>query len=261
VPSPAPPRAAVLNDVSAVAGNDVWAAGATDVYNAAGQLLGPGAVTEHWDGQRWRLVDSGNAVPRQMWSVSALPDGTIFAAAGAADMLCEIRLSDSAITPSAARGNSLGYGVAWGVDPDARPGHTVTDATHLGLFDSGPLPPGGSFTYDFPAAGVYRVSDALTGVVSSISIGLNATPTSGTTTTTYVLGWATASATPGYVYDVQVMRPGKTAYVDYLTGTADPSASFTPDAGSGNYAFRARVRKASTGASSGWSGGKTLTVS
>jgi hypothetical protein len=90
---------------------------------------------------------------------------------------------------------------------------------------------------------------------------MTAKPTSGPATTAFSIGWAAAVAPSGFVYDVQVSRPGPTVYADLLTGTANPGATFTPDAGIGTYAFRARIRNTGNGASSGWSSAKTITVS
>jgi len=51
VPNPNP---GTLADVTAVATDDVWAAGSTTIHGKAGTL------TEHWDGTSWRVVPSPN---------------------------------------------------------------------------------------------------------------------------------------------------------------------------------------------------------
>jgi hypothetical protein len=84
---------------------------------------------------------------------------------------------------------------------------------------------------------------------------------SGTSTIAFTLTFAATTAPAGYAYDLQVKRPGATAYADSSVGTTDPSATFIPDAGAGTYLFRARIRNASNGASSGWSSAKMITVS
>jgi hypothetical protein len=139
--------------------------------------------------------------------------------------------------------------------------HSVSDASGMSLFDSGPRVPGGSFTYTFNAAGSYPIIDQATGHKSTLKVSMTVAPGSGTTTTAFTLSFAATSATAGYAYDLQVKRPGATAYTDLAAGTPAPSASFTPDSGVGTYSFRARIRNTSNGASTGWSSAKTITVS
>jgi hypothetical protein len=131
----------------------------------------------------------------------------------------------------------------------------------MGLFDSGLRGPGGSFTYAFNAAGSYPIIDQATGHKSALKVSMTVAPGSGTTATAFTLTFAAASAPAGYAYDLQVKRPGATAYADLAPGTAAPNASVTPDSGVGSYSFRARIRNTSNGSSSGWSSAKIITVS
>jgi hypothetical protein len=107
----------------------------------------------------------------------------------------------------------------------------------------------------------YSIIDTATGHPSTIKVSLTADPSSGTSTTAFTLNWAATTAPAGYVYDVQLKQPGATAYMDFLAGTASPSATFTPDAGVGRYAFRTRLRNSANGKSTGWSSAKTISVS
>ena len=82
----------------------------------------------------------------------------------------------------------------------------------------------------------------------------------GTTATTFTVTWAAATPPTGYVFDVQIRRPGA-AFVGWKTGVTSRTASFTPDAGTGTYSFRARLRNIANGATSNYSGAKSISVS
>ena len=140
--------------------------------------------------------------------------------------------------------------------------HEVADHTGLGLFDSGPQGIVSFFRTTFTAAGVYSYTDPLNpGLVGKISAPVVVTPANGTATTSFRITWASTPPAPGRVFDVQIRRPGATNYTDWVTGTTATSSSFTPDAGRGTYLFRSRLRDAATGAKSGFSAGKAVTVS
>ena len=83
-------------------------------------------------------------------------------------------------------------------------------------------------------------------------------PLTGDSTTHFVVTWAANNPPDGYIYDIDVKRPGS-AWVDWQT-TAAKSATFMADAGPGKYTFRARLRKLSSAAASGWVT-RTITVS
>jgi hypothetical protein len=65
--------------------------------------------------------------------------------------------------------------------------------------------------------------------------------------------WAAGALAPGSVADVQVRRPGSGSWATLEGSTDQGSVFFVADAGSGRYAFRARLRDPLTGAASGWS--------
>jgi plastocyanin len=237
-----------LYGISAVSADDIWA-------------VGHDSLIEHWDGTSWSVDPVRTRAP-VLLGVSALSDGTVFAVStNALYQLCEVSVGDDAVLPASVTGVAPGNMVAWHVDSKATQAHGVVDASRMGLFDSGLRAPGSSFTYTFSAAGSYPIVDEATGHKSMVKVSMAAAPLSGTRTTAFTLTWAPGSASSGYAYDVQVRRPGAAAYVDFAMGTAGSGATFTPDAGSGAYAFRARIRNTGNDASSGWSSAKTITVS
>jgi uncharacterized repeat protein (TIGR01451 family) len=136
--------------------------------------------------------------------------------------------------------------------------HTVTDNTGLGLFDLlGQAPPSyGKFTFN--GAGVYSIVDTPTDDDQMIKVPMAVAPATGDSTTRFVVTWAANNPPDGYIYDIDIKRPGSTAWVDWQT-TSAKSATFIADAGPGKYTFRARLRKLSSAVASGWVT-KTITV-
>jgi Tol biopolymer transport system component len=244
--------------VTAVSSGDVWAAGSSE-------------QVAHWDGSSWSLVRVGTTGDH-LQAIAAAADGRVFAFGWAstdpqqgrytslAKQLCELRVGDSGVSPRTARGIRQGDTVVWTFDRAATRTHSVTDASGMGLFDSGLRPPGASFAYGFSVAGTYGVLDTATGRTSAISMAMAASAASGTVDTAFSLHWATAPPDAGFAYDVQLKRPGATDYVDLRAGTSAPSIRFTPDAGAGVYSFRARLRRLDNGATSGWSAPTSVSV-
>jgi hypothetical protein len=81
---------------------------------------------------------------------------------------------------------------------------------------------------------------------------------SGSPTAGWLVRWATANGSSVIDYDVQVRKPGSTAWTPFRTDTTAQTARFNP-ARNGTYSFRARTAR--DGASSGWSPVKKLKVS
>ena len=137
----------------------------------------------------------------------------------------------------------------------------VTDTSALALFDSGTKAPGSSFEFLFSSAGTYSYRDSLqTTATGKIVVPVTATPTTGSTATTFTLTWASTAPAPGFVFDVQVLRPGAATYVDWQPGTTTTSGTFVPDLGVGKYLFRARLRRTIDNAATGFSSPTTITV-
>jgi streptogramin lyase len=139
---------------------------------------------------------------------------------------------------------------------------TVTDASGMALFDSATRKVATSYSFTFTCAGNYAFKNTLIPTqTGTVAVPLVASATTGTVTTTFTLTWAKATPPTGYVVDVRVQRPGTTTYATWKSGVTTTSATFVPDAGVGSYLFQARLRKTATGAASGWSNAKTITVS
>ncbi len=138
--------------------------------------------------------------------------------------------------------------------------HTVTDTSGMGLFDSGPLPPGTTYTVPVIGAGVYpfacSIHPSMTGV---LKVAVLASPSSGSPTSSFAIQWATGPAPTGFVFDVQIKRPGTTAWKAFATDTTVGQLAFMPDKGTGTYSFRARTQVAG-GAGTQWTAAKTISV-
>ena len=169
-----------------------------------------------------------------------------------------VSVADTSWTPSALTA-PMGGSVQWSFfGPSA---HSATDQTGLGLFDSGSHDALTYARYKFLAAGSYPITDTIGGLPSAtIRVPVAVTPTTGTTTTPFAITWAKTIAAPGYLYDVQVKRPGQTAFTSWYTGVIAASAPFTPDAGTGTYSFRALLTNTTNTAQTGWSPTKTITI-
>jgi len=161
-----------------------------------------------------------------------------------------VAVSDGGFQPSStplAQGGTVRWKSAGTVD------RTVTDASGMGLFDSGPLPPGSTFTLSFASAATYRVIDQPTSHRATVEVPTTATPANGSPSTEFTIRWASQKPPSGYAADVQVHRPGVKRWAFLRRGTTATSTGFTPEAGVGVYEFRARFDNTGNGHSSGWS--------
>ena len=248
----------------------VGASGAGDVW-ARGPTL-PG----HWDGTTWSEVPLTYGPVGDFYGLDVTPSGNFWAVGanggnrGVVTRLCPVRASDAGFSPTSASVAFQGSNVAWSFPKTNTQPHSVTDASALGLFDSGLRPPGSSFTTTLIAAGNYAVRDTATGNTSTIKIPLKVkptcpcsspTPTSDPIPSSYALTWASETPPPGYAIDVQIKRPGTSTYVYWQKRTRQADGAFVPDAGPGTYSFRARYRNLSNWSASGWSSAVTITVS
>ena len=150
--------------------------------------------------------------------------------------------------PRRQRRPALGGGVAWkfGRLNDKR--HRVKDASGMDLFDSGLRAKGGSYTRRFKIAGAFPWIDPVSGRRGFVRTRVSVTPASGPKTT---VRWSLVRPR-GCVFDVQVRKPGSTRFVAWKRGVTSMRAVFAPTR-NGTFYFRARVRKPSRSASSGWS--------
>jgi plastocyanin len=132
--------------------------------------------------------------------------------------------------------------------------HTVTDATGMHLFNSGYREPGTHFVYQFDAAGAYRYRCADPShppMRGSVRVPTRANPPEGPVGTQFVLVWSATPPAAGFVFDVQIARPGE-QFADWLVGTTKRKRRVTPT-NPGRYLFRARLRKLSNNRSSDYS--------
>ncbi len=153
-----------------------------------------------------------------------------------------------------------GQSVDWSVDPGAALLHQIADATGMGLFASDVLSAGDSYAFQFVAAGSYSYRDGLHPTLTGkVQVPMVVDPATGTTTTVFTVTWAYADPPAGYAVDVQIQRPGA-GWKNWRKGQAGTSTTFVPDAGSGTYAFRARLRSLGNGAASDYSSPFTIVV-
>ena len=238
----------VLNDVQAVSDGDAWAVGY--YYNTVGDRVQE-TLTLHWDGSLWSLLPSPNASREsafnylqgvttlrdgEAWTVGLAPTGSIV------ERSCAVVVRDTGFSP---RGADIPRGEAavWFVPLDAAHEHAIVDASGMALYDSGTRAAGASFSYRFDFAGSYAVSDPTNASVGMLRVPMLIAPASGDAQTRFVVTWASERAAPGFVFDVQIRRPGASGFEAWQIGATQPGSTFVPDGGSGAYAFRARLRK------------------
>lgn len=138
--------------------------------------------------------------------------------------------------------------------------HNVVDSSGMGLFHSPTLAPGRGYAFTFNAAGTYGYRDTLHSQTGRVQVPLATAPSSGHPSTLFQIYFAANAPPSGYVYDLQVKKPGASAFSSLLTGTKKTLASFTPTAGTGTYSFRARIRNTANGHTSGWSPVRTISI-
>src|SRR5262249_32381192 len=169
-----------------------------------------------------------------------------------------VAVSDTGFSPStitAKRGDVVEF------DFSGATVHTANDNSGMLLWGSGYFPPGGSYGFQFIAAGTYASTDVKTGNAGTIMVGVMADPLAGGVTTTFTITWASAAPPPGYVFDVQIKRPNAITFTDWKTNLTTLSSTFVPDGGTGTYSFRARFRNTTNKKASGYSPPTPITVS
>ena len=168
-------------------------------------------------------------------------------------------VTSTGFTPKLATGGQGGT-IRWAFQGPGR--HDVTDKSGMALFASGGRSPGTAYSFAFQGAGTYAYHCSLHGSRHSgkVRVPVQVSPARGSAATTFTVTWASADAPSGYVYDVQIKRPGATGYVSWKTRQTARSATFAPDRGAGTYSFRARLRKTSNGRASGYSPARSVTV-
>jgi plastocyanin len=170
-------------------------------------------------------------------------------AAGGGPVHREVQALDDHFLPSILE-VPPGASVVW-TFPGART-HSATDASGLGLFDSGLVAPGGKdFAYRFVASGTYRYVCTLHELMRGrvwvlVQVSHDRRPRG----RPFALTWAIGAPPAGAVYDVQLKRPGS-AWRAWRTAVTASGATMTPSR-PGTFRVRARLRRSSGGAV-GWS--------
>jgi phospholipase C len=168
-----------------------------------------------------------------------------------------VSVTDSGFSPGSVEAR-LGATVTWSFPPSNQAPHTATDATGLGLFDSGLQPPGSEFEHTFTSAGSFRVVDTPTGQTGRVRVPVRVNPDRGGLDTAYTITWSSVPVPPGYAFDVQIRRPSRDSFEDFRLQTTDPAVEFDPPGNGGKFAFRARLTRGD--AASGWSPARTIHV-
>jgi eukaryotic-like serine/threonine-protein kinase len=170
-----------------------------------------------------------------------------------------VGISDVAFDPPEVHSQKLGYAVAW--TNSGALSHSVKDSSGVDLFDSGAIPPGTIWQRTFSAASVYKYASGMNGTFTGkVKVPMVLQPETGYTGTTYTVTWASAPPPAGLVYDVQIQRPGSTAWEFWKKDATSTGDAFVPDAGTGTYWFRAHVRNPATKAGTAYSSKKSITV-
>jgi hypothetical protein len=148
-----------------------------------------------------------------------------------------------------------GRTVQWNVDPSDSESHTIQDLSGMEILGTGsPVPPGGSYSFAFVAAGKYPVGDSPSGDIMSVNVGLTATQVSGDT---YSIQWAT-NIVPSCFFRVRFRPPGG-EWQQLIRHTQVGSTEWSPSNGSGTYAFESRLIRGGFG-KSGWSNPLEISV-
>jgi plastocyanin len=150
---------------------------------------------------------------------------------------------------------SLGTTVTWMQD-DMGVQHTST--SNQAFWGSARMNAGQSFSTVFRAAGAFgyhcAVHPDMTGVVR---VPMSA---AGSSAAGWTLRWSTFAPVPASrAFDVQLKKPGATAFIAFRTKVSGRTAFFNP-AKAGVYQFRARTRNVSNGSNSGWSPIKSVRI-
>ena len=141
--------------------------------------------------------------------------------------------------------------------------HTSTQDSPLSLWDSGTVPPNGTFSFIVTAAGIYPYHCTFhqaSGMVGNAGARDVVTPPSGPPGTIFTVKVATITAPTGFVYDAQMRKGTSGAWMTLASGFT--SATTTWDSTgkpTGVYQFRSRLNKTGV-ATSGWSPAFTIHV-
>ena len=169
----------------------------------------------------------------------------------------KVTITDSAFSPIASK--PVQGGTVRFVN-NGTAARTITDASGMGLFGAS-INPGTEYAFRFTAAGKYEYSCSCSGSTGRVAIPVKILPAAGGTGVVRTVTWAVEDPAAGYVFDIQIKRPGIPGWTNWRTGVTTLSDAFTPDAGSGTYKFKARLRNTANNTHSLYSAAKAVTVS
>jgi plastocyanin len=144
---------------------------------------------------------------------------------------------------------SLGDTVQW--NNETFNSHTTTGDSPLALWNRSLNGSGSTATVNFRRAGSFPYHCNIhASMHGRIVVPMKVQPSSGTTATSFTISVATAKAPAGYKHVIQRKAPGG-AYAAFKS-TRAKAVTFTPSR-TGDWSFRARLKRTSDGAASGWS--------
>ena len=227
--------------------------GTTSVSCALGSLAGGASATVTLvvtPIQPGTISNAASAVSNEASQVSSNQSGTVTAEPG----VTYVSVGDSGFSPSFVTpplGGIVQYNILGSASHDLSENMT-------GLFDTGPKAPVSYAREQFDAASWYTITDSPSGRVASVRMSPTG-PSTGTVGTPVTITWAANPPPAAYVEDIQVLQPGSSTWVNWLTSQTGLSGNYTPPT-AGAYQFRARLRRPGVGPMS-WSPTSTLTVS
>lgn len=133
-----------------------------------------------------------------------------------------------------------------------------TSTSNQAFWGSARMNPGQSFSLAFPNAGTFGYHCAVhPDMTGAVHVPLTAT---GSSSAGWTLRWSNISTVPSTrAFDVQVKKPGTTAFVAFRTAVKTRTASFNSSR-NGTYQFRARTKNLSNGKNSGWSPTRSVSI-
>lgn len=244
----APPAGSATTEkaVVAVGQGDVWLLGQGPFEGPVNGNYVPVPWITHFDGRRFVVaaatpgfsVTGGASLGPDILAYGTALNTGAGAVARTFIAVCPVQVTRDAFVPPYTR-TPIGAQMFWSVP--ATGAGTRHELVAPGMFDSGPLSPGGSFEEDLFAAATYRVWDTATGATETVRVPAAVTPASGVTGTVFTVTCASLQAPAGYAYRLLIERPGSARYT-LLTATSQPATTFLPYHGAGTYRFECQVQ-------------------
>ena len=129
------------------------------------------------------------------------------------------------------------------------------------VWDSGVIPPGGTFSFQFKIAGSFTYHCNIHPfMMGSVNLRPTAMPQSGRVGTVFAIQVATIPAQGTFIYDVQIQLPGG-QFMGFPGGSRSGRFAFNSTGRPpGQYFFRSRLRDSATGLVSGYSPPVMVTI-